>query len=108
MKSSILLALLFATLSASAQNNSFTNAGYIFNQTNTPNVATLIGNDFVIDGAIFGSGLPNDTNPNSINFPGAIGFLQHLTLSRLTGLRSSGVFAVSLPAGNNGENCPRA
>lgn len=79
----------------------FSFAGLLFNQTNTPNQARLLGNNQVLGGAIFSPGLPTAVTSGQASFPGSPGFDTTLTLATLTGL-GTGVRSVNLPNGPSG------
>jgi hypothetical protein len=96
------LALLLPVIgSMSFAADTFTFAGYTFNQTNTPNEALLLGNGAVLGGAVFSPGLPTTVTTRISQFPGGTGFDTNLTLGYLTGLGSGGS-AVNLPNGDSG------
>jgi hypothetical protein len=80
----------------------FTFAGFSWNQTNTPNAATLIGNSVVLGGAPFSALLPNQSTVDPITFPQGIGFNSALTVGRLVGFSTTGVRALNLPRDNDG------
>lgn len=96
-------AFLLGGLTASAT-DIFTFAGYTFDQGNTPDRATLLGNNVLLGGATFSSGFPT-TATGPVDFPqGGTGFNDALTLGRLVGFSTVGVRGINLPNGNNGSS----
>jgi hypothetical protein len=83
--------------------DTFTFAGYTFNQLYTPDRGALLGTNMLLGGAQFSAGLPASvTSP--INFPGGSGFNSALCLGPLTGLSTNSIRAVNLPLGNDGSS----
>src|SRR2546421_9599030 len=100
----LLLAGIIAAPAPSFATDIFSFAGYTFNQTFTPDRASLLGTNAVLGGATFSAGLPT-TATTGINFPQSAGFNYALSLGNLTGLATAAaVHAVNLPNGNNGTS----
>ncbi|HUP77061.1 MAG TPA: hypothetical protein VM260_00780, partial [Pirellula sp.] len=99
--------ILFSVSAAVHATDTFTFAGYTFNQLNTPDHATLLGNNAVLGGATFSAGFPSTTTASQ-NFPqGGSGFNDALAIGRLTGLSGSGVPALNLPNNTSGVTTRR-
>ena len=80
----------------------FTFAGFTFDQRNTPDQGTRLGNNANLGGAVFSTGFASTTTLAPIDFPtNAPGFNTNLSLAELVGLHD-GMHAVNLPNGNNG------
>ncbi len=94
---------IFCADSAVQAGDTFTFAGFTFNQLNAPDTGTLLGGGQTLGGAVFSSGYA--TNPTAeINFPSAtnVDFNSARALAPLVGLVPSSVKAINLPQGNNG------
>ncbi|MBI1839957.1 MAG: hypothetical protein HYR88_03780 [Verrucomicrobia bacterium] len=87
----------------SSAQQTFTFAGYAFDQRNTPDQGVLLGNGALLGEAQFSAGLPRTTTGTILGFPEAsAGFNGALGLANIVGLGGSGPKAVNLPDGNNG------
>jgi hypothetical protein len=104
------VAVSFCFASSAAHAASFSFAGYTWDQDNTPNIGTRLGNGVNLGGAAFSAGLAG-TAAGDVGFPdvaagshGSSTFITALTTARLTGVAITANTSrpLNLPSGNNG------
>lgn len=99
----VIVGIAFHLVPISRADDIFTFAGFTFDQRNTPNQATRLGNNANLGGAMFSAGFATETTLNPITFPqGGPGFNTNISLAQLSGLKA-GLYAVNLPDGNQGS-----
>ncbi len=90
------------TVNGNAPQQSYSFAGFTFDQLSTPNVATLLGASTLEGGAII-TGLPTTATAGIVGFPSStVGFDSSLCLGRQA-FAGAGARALNLPAGNDGS-----
>jgi len=89
------------SVNGNAPQQSYSFAGFTFDQLSTPNVATLLGASTLEGGAII-TALPTTATAGIVGFPSStVGFDSSLALGRLA-FGGTGARALNLPAGNDG------